>query len=165
MLFRSEIFISGINISNINLGSWRRNIGIVMQDNFFKNDTIIENITLGEKFIDRRKINNCLEMANALEFVEKLPNGINEIMFDRGMRLSGGERQKLALARALYSNPQILIMDEPSNGLDQSSEKEFIYTIKKLIGKIIIIIISHKPEVVNLCERVLILENKKLNNY
>ena len=162
---KGEIFISGINISNINLGSWRRNIGIVMQDNFFKNDTIIENITLGEKFIDRRKINNCLEMANALEFVEKLPNGINEIMFDRGMRLSGGERQKLALARALYSNPQILIMDEPSNGLDQSSEKEFIYTIKKLIGKIIVIIISHKPEVVNLCERVLILENKKLNNY
>ncbi len=162
---KGEIFISGKNISNINLSSWRSNIGIVMQDNFFKNDTIFENIALGQEIIDKRKINNCLELANALEFVEKLPNGINEIMFDRGMRLSGGERQKIALARALYSNPQILIMDEPTNGLDKNSEKEFIYTIKKLIGEIIIIIISHKPEVVNLCERVLILENKKLNNY
>ena len=149
-------------MKNLNIGIWRENIGIVMQDNYFKNDTVGANIALGEKIFDREKIISSLKKANAWNFVKKLPEGIDEIIYDRGMRFSGGQRQKLALARAIYSNPKILILDEPSSGLDEKSEIEFISSIKKLIGSMVIIIISHKKEVVKICDSVFSLENKSL---
>mgnify|MGYP001210187374 CR=1 FL=1 len=159
---KGDIFISGVNMKNLNIGIWRENIGIVMQDNYFKNDTVGANIALGEKIFDREKIILSLKKANAWEFVKKLPEGIDEIIYDRGMRFSGGQRQKLALARAIYSNPKILILDEPSSGLDEKSEIEFISSINKLIGSMVIIIISHKKEVVKICDTVFSLENKSL---
>ena len=162
---KGEILISGININDINKKLWRDNIGIVLQENFFKNDTLASNIALGELNINRERIKNCLIQANAYEFVRKLPKGIDELIYDRGQRFSGGEKQKLALARALYSNPKILILDEPASGLDQVSELEFISTIKKLIGQMLIILISHKKEIVRICDRVLILDEYKLKDY
>ena len=108
------------------------------------------------------KIKKSLQMANAWDLVKNLPNGINEVIYDRGARFSGGERQKLALARALYSQPEILILDEPTTGLDKNSENELIFSIQKLLGSMIIIIISHKPNVVKICDRVLVLKGKKL---
>lgn len=162
---KGEILISGININDVNKKLWRDNIGIVLQENFFKNDTLARNIALGEIDINRDRIKDCLIQANAYEFVRKLPKGIDELIFDRGQRFSGGEKQKLALARALYNNPKILILDEPASGLDELSELEFISTVKKLIGKMLIILISHKKEIVRICDRVLILDENKLKEY
>ena len=159
---KGEITISGKNLQEININHWRKNIGIVMQENFFKNDTIAENVSLSSGKVDYIKLEEALKKANAWEFVQKLSNGINEIMFDRGFRFSGGERQKLALARALYSDPNLLILDEPSNGLDYYSESQFIATIRNLLGSMTIVIISHKRNVVSICDDVFILENRKL---
>ena len=157
-----DIFISGENISDININSWRKKIGVVMQENYFKNDSIAGNIALGETNFNLNKIKKSLHMANAWDLVKNLPNGINEVVYDRGARFSGGERQKLALARALYSEPKILILDEPTTGLDKNSENELIFSLKKLLGSMIVIIISHKPNVVKICDKVLILKDKKL---
>ena len=147
-----SILISGENINTINIKSWRKNIGIVMQESFFKNDTLAANIALGKK-IDIKKIKLSLIKANAWNFVNKLPNGIDELILDRGSRFSGGERQRLSLARALYLEPKILLLDEPTTGLDIISEKELISSIKKLKGTITIIIISHKKEILSICDK------------
>ena len=160
-----NIMISGVNMKNININDWRKQLGIVMQDNYFKNQSLKDNIALGEKDIDTEKIKEALKKANAWKFVKKIPNGINEKIYDKGMRFSGGERQKIALARALYSEPQILILDEPTTGLDENSEMEFINSIKKLLGSLTIIIISHKREVVNICDNVLFFENKRIKKF
>lgn len=159
---KGKIYLSGINMQNININSWREKLGIVMQENFFKNDTISSNIALGKK-IDAQKIKKSLIKANAWNFVSLLSNGIDEMILDRGLRLSGGERQRIALARALYNDPQVLILDEPTTGLDKVSEKELISSIKELKGTINIIIISHKKEVVEICDKVYTLNNRGLN--
>ena len=155
---KGNIYLSDINIESININSWREKIGIVMQQNFFKNDTICSNISLGRK-ISKKKIKECLLKSNAWDFVNKLPNGIEEPIFDRGIRFSGGERQKLALARALYTDPEILLLDEPTTGLDLYSEKELLSSINQIKGSMIIIIISHKKEVLKICEKVYELSN------
>ena len=90
---KGSIYLSGENMQNININSWREKLGIVMQENFFKNDTLSSNISLGRK-INRKKIKEVLIKANAWEFVSLLPNGIDEMILDRGIRFSGGERQK-----------------------------------------------------------------------
>lgn len=157
-----NIYISGTKINEIDLNNWRKIIGIVMQDNYFKNSTVASNIALGEKKIDKAKVKIALIKSNSWDFVKNLPNGMNEIVLDKGMRFSGGERQKLALARAIYSEPKILILDEPSSSLDENSQNDFIMSIKNLIGKMTIIIVSHKKEVVKICDRVVIFKDKKI---
>ncbi len=159
---KGSIYISGENMNNININSWREKLGIVMQENFFKNDTLSSNIALGKK-IYPKKIKEVLIRVNAWDFISSLPNGIDELILDRGLRFSGGERKRIALARALYNDPRVLILDEPTTGLDKISENKLISSLKKLKGKINIIIISHKKEVVEICDKVLTLNNKGLN--
>ncbi len=155
------IYLSGKDMQNINIYSWREKLGIVMQENFFKNETLASNIALGKK-IDKNKIKDSLIKANAWDFVRLLPNGIDEMILDRGLRFSGGERQRIALARALYNDPQVLILDEPSTGLDKTSENKLISSIKKLKGTINIIIISHKKELVTICDKAFSLDKEGL---
>lgn len=165
---KGNIFISDNNLKNIELNNWRESLGIVFQDSYLINDTIVANIGLGEKNINLDKVKESLIKANAYEFVNKLPNGINECILDRGSRFSGGERQRLALARALYKNPKILIMDEPTSALDKNAEEIFINSLKKLKGTVTIIIISHKDSILTSCDKVLkiskkIIDFKKFN--
>ena len=159
---KGSIYLSGQNMQNININSWREKLGIVMQENFFKNDTLSSNIALGKK-IDRNKIKEVLIKASAWDFVTLLPNGIDEMILDRGLRFSGGERQRIALARALYNDPEVLILDEPTTGLDKTSEKKLISSLKKIKGSINIIIISHKKEVLEICDKLFKLEKGGLN--
>ncbi len=158
---KGTIYLSGINMQNININEWREKLGIVMQENFFKNDTIASNIALDKK-IDEQKIKESLKKANAWHFVSLFSNGIDEMIHERGSRLSGGERQRIALARALYNDPQVLILDEPTTGLDKVSEGELISSLKKLKGSINIVIISHKKEVIEICDKVFTLNSKGL---
>lgn len=166
---KGNIFISNQNLETIDLNDWRSNIGIVFQESYLINDTIAGNIALGEKYINRAKVKNSLIKANAYEFVKTLDKGIDQNILDRGSRFSGGQKQRLALARALYKNPKILIMDEPTSALDKNSEKIFIESLSKIRGSITIVIISHKENLLNSCDKVIkinkeIVDIKKINH-
>ena len=152
---KGKILISNKDLKKIDLQDWRSKIGIVFQESYLINDTISANIALGDKYVNRAKVKDSLIKANAYEFVEKLEKGIDENILDRGSRFSGGQKQRLALARALYKEPNILIMDEPTSALDINSEKIFIDSLKKIGGSIIIIIISHKESILNSCDKVI----------
>ena len=107
--------------------------------------TIADNIRLGETAVSDEAIVEALRLANALSFVEALPDGINSDIGTMGARLSGGQRQRLSLARALVLKPKLLLLDEVTSALDDASEAEICENIKSLAGQFTIVAITHKP--------------------
>ena len=116
---------------------------------FLKNDTIKKNIVFGEeeKNIDDKKIEKVIDMVFLRNFVDNLPNKINTIVGERGSNISGGQKQRIGIARALYRNPEILIMDEATNSLDKTTENDLIEDLFKFKNKFTLILISHNKNV------------------
>jgi ABC-type bacteriocin/lantibiotic exporter with double-glycine peptidase domain len=133
------------------------------QNIFLTNDTILNNITLNEPLdeINFEKLNKAIILAGLEIFIEKLPNKIYSIVGDRGLKISGGQKQRIGLARALYSDPKILILDEATNALDYKNEKIILDNIYNLKKKLTIIIISHKLNNLRKCDRIYLIKNKK----
>ncbi|UTB33123.1 MAG: ABC transporter ATP-binding protein/permease [Methanobacterium sp. ERen5] len=126
------------------IGSWRDKIGYVSQETFLFNETIKFNLQLSNPDATDTDIYNALESAAAYEFVSKLPEGINTFIGDRGVRLSGGEKQRLAVSRALLRKPYLLILDESTSNLDSENEKKILNAIEHLHGKTTILLIAHR---------------------
>ncbi len=161
---KGVITIGGKSLNSININRWRSKIGIVMQDNYLANDSIANNVSIGEKDKDVNKIVKSLKQANAWEFVRKLPKGINESVMEGGSRFSGGQRQRIVLARALYRNPSLLILDEPTSALDRISEERILSSIKNLKGKLTILLITHKEKLAKESDVIYLLEKGKIVN-
>ena len=111
------------DIRKLSLSSLRSNMGIVTQEVILFNDTIKNNIAYAQKNVSDEAIHEAAEAANALEFIEKTPDGFDTLIGERGAKLSGGQKQRLAISRALLKNPPILILDEATSALDTESEK------------------------------------------
>ena len=139
-----RILLDGDNIENFTLESWRKNIGYVSQDVFLKDGTIEENIRFYDVSVTDKDIENGARSANIYDFILSLPDGFKTQVGDRGMALSTGQRQRIALARVLSRHPQILILDEATSSLDNESESLIKESIEKLRGAITIIIIAHR---------------------
>ena len=129
------------------------------------NDTIKSNIAFGieNENIDSTKLNYALEKCELREFIQKLPSGINEIISEDGKNISGGQAQRISIARAIYFDRQILILDESTNSLDLETEKNIINFLNQLKYDITIIMISHNLENLKICNEVYELKEKKLN--
>ena len=144
-----SILIDGIDVSKIKKETWREQIGYVSQDTLIFDDTIANNISMWNsgkakiKNLDQ-KIKKAAEQANILEFISSLPNGFNTLVGDRGVLLSGGQKQRLFIARELFREPNLLILDEATSSLDSESEKSIQKSIESLKGKITVIIIAHR---------------------
>jgi ABC-type bacteriocin/lantibiotic exporter with double-glycine peptidase domain len=133
-----------------------------MQNAFLIDDSLANNVVFGSNHFDEKKIINSLKLSGAWEFVKNFENDIYENMYDYGSRLSGGQKQRISIARALYREPEILILDEPTSSLDPISEGKLKDTINSLKGKLTIIIITHKMNIIDRVDKIYELKNKKL---
>jgi len=161
---KGEILVDGTNINNEGF-NWQHQVGYVPQDIYLLDDTIKANIAFGEKIdhFNEERFNHSLNMAQLSDYVTSLPNKENTFVGDRGMRLSGGQKQRIGIARSLYFDPKILILDEPTSSLDVKNESLILKDIYNLSGEITIIIISHRMSAFKNCNKVYVLKNSKLS--
>ncbi|MGM0504626.1 MAG: peptidase domain-containing ABC transporter [Bacteroidota bacterium] len=157
------IFLGNTNIKYFSNNSLRKVIGIVPQNLDLFNGRVIDNIAVGEFNPDMKRVLDITTQLGMIDFIEKLPAGFNSLVGEHGANLSGGQKQRLAIARALYRQPQILIMDEATSSLDSEAEHHVQQTIKQLKaeGKTIIII-THRLSAVLIADNIIVLENGKL---
>ncbi|NQU56985.1 MAG: ATP-binding cassette domain-containing protein, partial [Rhodospirillales bacterium] len=142
------------------LGGWQSLIGYIPQDIYVTDDTLRRNIALGKKDdeIDPARIDRALALAQLAAFVGDLPLGLGTVVGERGARLSGGQRQRIGIARALYHDPEILVMDEATSALDGETEKEITTAIDQLSGEKTLIIIAHRLSTVRHCDLIVLLD-------
>ncbi len=157
-----EVLLDGINLKEIELGSLRKKIGIVSQDVFLFNGSIRENISYGSFGATDEEILKACEEASALEFVLGCKEGLNTFIGEQGVMLSGGQRQRISIARALLSNPDILILDEATSALDTESERIFQNTLETIYKKKTTIIIAHRLSTISIANRIYYLEDGEI---
>lgn len=138
-----------------NLRSWRSRIGYVPQNIFLFDDTVRANVAFGEEpdRIDDARVRKALEMAQIADFVDSLPDKLDTRLGEFGTRISGGQRQRLAIARALYQEPELLILDEATSALDDETEAALIDALKVLKGKLTILMVAHRAAGIRYCDR------------
>ena len=155
-----------ICINGSNQSKEKTSISYVPQDIFLLDDTLRRNIAFGEEEeeINNDKVIKCIDDAKLTKLINKSDKGINMIVGERGAKLSGGERQRLGIARALYKDPTILVLDEATSSLDYETENEIVNSILNIKGKQTIIIVAHRLSTVQICNRVLLMENGKIKD-
>lgn len=151
---KGEILVDGVNINEV---AWEQMVGYVPQSIYFADDTIRNNIAFGvdESNIDEEQIWRALKEAQLFEVVNELPNKLGTVIGERGIRFSGGQRQRLAIARALYFNPEIIILDEATSALDNETEEAVMGAIDALHGQKTLIIIAHRLSTIRSCDRII----------
>lgn len=153
-----EILVDGINIKDLKLSSLRDKIGVVSQDVFLFNDTIKYNISYGKMDATDEEIETVAKAANAHKFISKMPKGYNTLIGERGMKLSGGEKQRIAIARAMLKNPPILVLDEATSALDSESEKLVQEAIETLMKNRTVILIAHRLSTVINADKIVVID-------
>ena len=158
-----NISIDGHPLDTLTLESLRANIAIVTQDIILFDDTIANNIVYGEKGkVDKQKLHKAAKAANVTAFTKDMPKGLNTFIGERGVRMSGGQRQRIAIARALYKNAPLLIMDEATSSLDTRSEAHIQTAIDRLIKNRTSLIIAHRLSTIENADKILVLEKGKI---
>jgi len=157
-----EIIIDGIDIRKLTVENLRSLMGIVSQDTILFNDTVAHNISYGLPEAGIDEIRQAAKTANALEFIDNLPNGFDTIIGEKGTRLSGGQRQRISIARALLKNPDILILDEATSALDTESERKVQEAIDTLVQNRTVIVIAHRLSTITKADEIIVLDEGKI---
>ena len=132
--------------------TWADQVAYISQQPFFLDDTIKNNIAYAEENVDEEKVKKCIQHSQLENFVNRLENGIETLIGEDGTRLSGGQLQRLAIARALYKNFNILILDESLNALDIENETKIINILSELKKDRIVLLTSHKKSIIDRCD-------------
>ncbi len=157
-----NILINGKDIRDITQVSLRKNIGVVPQDTVLFNDTIYYNLSYGKINADEKEIWEVSKRAKLSELIKTLPDGMSTVVGERGLKLSGGEKQRVAIARTLLKNPPILILDEATSSLDTLTEKEIKVSLNNLAKKRTSIIIAHRLSTIVDADKILVFEKGKI---
>ena len=162
---KGEIRVDGKNIFE-SISAWQRNIGYIPQFIYLSDDTLRRNIAFGlpDKDIDEERIQRAVELARLGDLVSRLPDGLDAVIGERGTRLSGGQRQRIGIARALYHDPQVLVMDEATSALDNITEQQIIRAIDALKGDRTIIMIAHRLTTVMNCDTLYLMDNGRIED-
>jgi ABC-type multidrug transport system fused ATPase/permease subunit len=160
---KGQVIVDGQDIQT-NLTSWHQYLGYIPQSIYLSDDTIRNNIAFGvpEEQIVEIEVWAALEAAQLKEMVSDLPEQLDTFVGERGIRLSGGQRQRVGIARALYHNPDILVMDEATAALDNATEREFIEALEAMSGKKTIIMIAHRLSTVKNCDRLYLMQQGQI---
>ena len=154
--------LDGVDIRKFQTRALRQLMGIVTQETILFNDTISGNIAYGKQDIPIERIRKAAAAANALEFIDKLPEGFDTIIGEKGVRLSGGQRQRLAIARALFKDPPILILDEATSSLDIESEKKVQEAMDRLMKDRTVLVIAHRLSTIVNADNIIVLDGGKI---
>jgi ABC-type multidrug transport system fused ATPase/permease subunit len=155
-----ELLVDGVNMHEHNI-EWQSTIGYVAQAIYLTDDSIRRNVAFGiaEQEINDAALERALKSAQLWDFVQSLPEKDQTIVGERGIRVSGGQRQRIGIARALYHEPQVLVLDEATSSLDIETETEVMSAIRALQGFKTILIVAHRLSTVQHCDRVYKIEN------
>lgn len=158
-----EILLDGVNLNELTLSNLRRHMALVSQETVLFNDTLRNNIAYGHTGeVDERRLQDAMRAAHVSEFVETLPEGLDTIIGEKGVRLSGGQRQRLAIARALYKNAPILILDEATSSLDTESERYVQDAMQKLMQHRTTLVIAHRLSTIENADKIVVLSQGRV---
>ena len=160
---KGRVLVDGIDIQE-NLRSWQNNIGYVPQSIYLTDDSLRRNIAFGisNEDIDELALNRAIKAAQLNEFVNSLENGLDSVVGERGIRISGGQRQRIGIARALYHDPEVLVLDEATSSLDVATETKIMEAVNTFKGKKTIIIVAHRLSTVENCNLIYHIKKGKI---
>ncbi|WP_339839845.1 ABC transporter transmembrane domain-containing protein, partial [uncultured Flavobacterium sp.] len=159
---KGEININKTSLNNITQKAWRNHIGSVMQEGFIFNDTIANNIAIGEDIIDKERLQYAADVANIKEFIEDYPLRYNTKIGSEGVGMSTGQKQRLLIARAVYKNPEMLFFDEATSALDANNEKEIMEKLDIFFKNKTVVVIAHRLSTVMNADQIVVLEKGKI---
>ncbi|MFL1896002.1 peptidase domain-containing ABC transporter [Aquimarina sp. 2-A2] len=150
------------NFEVISQKAWRHSCGVVMQDGYIFNDTIANNIALGESTIDKDKLSKAVEIANIRSYIEALPLSYNTEIGNEGVGISGGEKQRLLIARAVYKNPDFIFFDEATSALDANNEKTIMQNLDTFFKGRTAVVIAHRLSTVKNADQIVVMDKGKI---
>ena len=157
-----NIKIGETQVSNISQKAWRDHCGVVMQEGYIFNDTIANNIAIGEDHINKERLKRAVEIANIQEFIQQLPLGYNTKIGMEGIGMSTGQKQRLLIARAVYKNPEFIFFDEATSALDANNEKIIMENLNQFFQGKTAVVIAHRLSTVKNADQIVVLEHGKI---
>ena len=160
---QGNIIVGEKDIDNLSHASWRKNIGVVMQESFIFNDTIASNIAIGETDINIERLKQACETANIFDFIKSLPLAFNTKIGAEGTTVSTGQRQRLLIARAVYKSPDYIFLDEATNSLDANNESLIIKNLNDFFKGRTVVIVAHRLSTVKNADQIVVLNNGSIS--
>jgi len=160
--YKGDIHIGTANYKSISPKFWRSVSGAVMQDSFIFNDNIRKNITITNDTVDSERLINACKTANILSFIESLPLGFYTKLGAEGNGISGGQKQRLSIARAVYKNPQFIFFDEATNSLDANNERVILENLQQFFNGKTVVVVAHRLSTVKNADKIVVLENGEI---
>lgn len=157
-----DIKLGNYSLQNVSQKSWRNECGVVMQEGYIFNDTIANNIAVGEDCVDKKKLAHAVDVANIKEFIETLPLSYNTKIGMEGMGMSTGQKQRLLIARAVYKNPNFLFFDEATSALDANNEKVIMEKLNTFFENKTVVVIAHRLSTVKNANQIVVLDKGKI---